>query len=71
MRARQAGTKERRPTNRKRRAVRPFQTIQILRYGLINQTRLLLQLGGRQMPEVGNNTMVRERFKTPESALAA
>ena len=49
----------------------PIQTIQTLRYGLINRADLLVQPGGRQILEVGNNPMVQERFKTVESALAA
>ena len=36
MRAMQAGTTERRSTNRKRQTIRPFQTIQTLRYGFIS-----------------------------------
>ena len=71
MRAMQTGTTERRSTNRKRRTFRPFQTIQTLRYGLINRAGLLVQPGGRQVLDVGNNPMVQERFKTIESALAA
>ena len=71
MRAMQAGTTESRSTNRKRRAIRPFQTIQTLRYGLINRAGLLVQPGGRQILDVGNNPVVQERFKTVESALAA
>ncbi len=71
MRAMQAGTTERRSTNRKRRTIRPFQTIQTLRYGLINRAALLVQPGGRLILDVGNNPMVQERFKTVESALAA
>jgi len=71
MRAMQAGTTERRPTNRKRRAIRPFQTIQTLRYGFINRAGLLVQPGGHHILDVGNNPMVRERFKTIENAPAA
>ena len=71
MRAMQAGTTERRSTNRKRRTIRPFQTIQTLRYGFINRAGLLVQPGGRQILDVGNNPMVRERFKIIESTLAA
>ena len=70
-RATQAGTSERRCTNRKRRTIRPFQTIQTLRHGLINRAGLLVQPGGRQILDVGNNPTVQERFKTVESALAA
>lgn len=69
--AMQAGTAERRSTYRKRRAIRPFKTIQTLRYGFINRAGLLVQPGGRQILDVGNNSMVLERFKTIESALAA
>ena len=71
MRAMQAGTTERRSTNRKQRTIRPFQAIQTLRYELINRAGLLVQPSGRHMLNVGNNPMVRERFKTLESALAA
>ena len=71
VRAMQAGTTEKRSTNRKRRTIRPFLTIQTLRYGLINRAVLLVQPGGRQILDVGNNPMVQERFKTVESALAA
>ena len=71
VRAMQAGTTERRSTNRKQREIRPFQTIETLRYGLINRAGLLIQSGGRQMLDVGNNPMVQGRFKTIESILAA
>ena len=71
MRAMQAGTTKRRSTNRKRRTIRPFQTIQTLRYGFINRAGLMVQPGGRQVLDVGNNPVVQERFKTIESALAA
>ena len=71
MRAMQAGITDRRSTNRKRRAIRPFQTIQTLRYGFINRAGMLVQPGGRQILDVGNNPMVRERFKIIESALAS
>ena len=71
MRAMQAGTTERRSTNRKRRAIRSFQTIQTLRYGFINRAGLLVQPQGRHILDVGNNPMVRERFETIGSALAA
>ena len=71
MRATQAGTTERRSTNRKRRTIRPFQTIQTLRYGLINRAGLFVQPGGRQILDVGNNPMVQERFNALENAPAA
>ena len=71
MRAMQVSTTERRSTNRKRRTIRPFQTIQTLRYGFINHAGLLVQPGGRQILDVGNNPMVRKRFETLQSALAA
>ena len=57
--------------NRKRRTIRPFQTIRTLRYGFINRAGLLVHPGGRQVLDVGNNSVVQERFKTIESALAA
>ena len=68
-RAMQAGAAERPSTNRKRRAIRPFQTIQTLRCGFINRAGLLVQRGGLQMFDCGNNPLIRERFKTIESAL--
>ena len=49
----------------------PFQTIQTLRYGFINRAGLLVQPGGRQILNVGDNPMVRKRFETHQSALAA
>ena len=70
MRAMQANTTERCSTNRKRRAIRPFHTIQTLRYGFMNRAGLLVQPSARHILDVGNNPMVRERFKTIESALA-
>ena len=71
MPAMQADTTERRSTNRKRRTIRPFQTIQTLRYGFINRAGLLVQPGGLQILAVGNNPVVRERFQIIERALAA
>ena len=71
MRAMQAGTTKRRSTNRRRQTIRPFQTIQTLRYGFINRAGLMVQPGGRQVLDVGNNPVVHERFKTLETALAA
>ncbi len=71
MRALQAGAAERRSMNRKRRTIRPFQTIQTLRYRLINRAGLLIRPNGRQILDVDNNPIVRERFQTIENALAA
>ncbi len=71
LRALQAGTAERRSMNRKRRTIRPFQTIQTLRYRFINRAALLVQPNGRQVLDVGNNPMVRKRFQAIENALAA
>ena len=71
MRALQTGTVERRSTNRKRRTIRPFQTIQTLRYRFINRAGLLIKPNGRQILDVGNNPTVRERFQAIENALAA
>ena len=71
IRALQAGATERRSMNRKRRTIRPFQTIQTLRYRFINRAGLLVQPNGRQILDVGNNPMVRKRFQTIENALAA
>ena len=70
MRAMQSGTTEPRSTNRERRTIRPFQTIQTLRCGFINRAGLLVQPGGRQVLDVGNNPVVQERFKTIDGALA-
>ena len=71
MRALQAGAAERRSMNRKRRTIRSFRTIQTLRYRFINRAGLLVQPNGRQILDVGNNPMVRERFQAIENALAA
>lgn len=71
MRALQACTADRRPTNRKRRAIHVFQMIHKLRFRFINRARLLIQPNGRATLDVGNNTMVRERFQAIERALAA
>ena len=71
MRASQTGTAERRSMTRKRRTIRPFQTIQTLRDRLINRAGLLIRPNGRQILDVGNNPTVRERFQIIESALAA
>ena len=71
MRALQAGTAERRPMNRKRRTLRAFQTIQTLRYRFINRAGLVLKPNGRQILDVGNNPIVRERFQAIENALVA
>ena len=71
MRAMQAGNTERCSTNRKRQTIRPYRTIQTLRYGFINRAGLMVQPGGRQVLDIGNNPVVQERFKTLERALAA
>ena len=71
MRALQAGTAARRSTNRKRRTIRPFQTIQTLRYRFINRAGLPVRPNGRQILDVGNNLTVRQRFQAIENALAA
>ena len=71
MQAIPAGSTERCSKNRKRLTNRPFQSIQILRYGFMNRAGLLVQPGGRQMLDVGNDPMVREHFKIIESGLAA
>ena len=62
MRALQAGTAERRSMNRKRRTIRPFRTIQTLRYRFINRAGLLVQPNRRQILDVGDNPTVRERY---------
>lgn len=67
----QAITTERRRTNRKRRAIRVFESIHTLRYRLINRAGLLVQPNGRATLDVGNNSTVRERFEAWEQALAA
>jgi len=70
-RALQAGLTERRKSNRKRRAIRLFQTIHTLRYQFINRAGLLVQPNGRSTLDVGNNSTVRERFQAVERAIAA
>lgn len=67
----QSQVTERRKTNRKRRALHVFETIQTLRYRFINRAGLLVQPNGRATLDVGNNRSVRERFQTIEQALAA
>ena len=62
---------ERRSMNRKRRTIRPFQTIQTLRYRFINRADLLIKPNGRQILDVGNNPTGRQQFWTVENALAA
>jgi hypothetical protein len=71
MRALQAGITERRRSNRKRRAIRLFQSIQTLRYQFINRAGLLVQPNGRSTLDVGSNAIVRERFQAVERAIAA
>lgn len=70
-RALQTGLSERRASNRKRRAMRRFQTIHTLRYQFINRAGLLVQPNGRGTLDVGSNDIVRERFKAVERAIAA
>jgi hypothetical protein len=71
MRGLQARVTERRRSNRKRRALHTYETIQTLRYRFINRAGLLVQRNGRATLDVGNNRMVRERFQTIEQALSA
>ena len=71
MRALQTGTAERRSIKRKRRATRPFQTIQPLRYRFINRAGLMIKPNSRQTLDAGNNPTVRERFQAIENALEA
>lgn len=71
MRALQLGVTERRSSNRKRRAIRVFQTIHTLRYQFINRAGLLVKPNGRATLDVGNNPILRERFQTIEQAIAA
>ena len=66
----QAGTADRRSMNRKRQTIRLFQTIQTSRYRFINRAGLLVQPNGRQILDVGNNPMVRNRFQAIENALS-
>ena len=67
----QAAVTEQRTTNRKRRATRVFEAIQTLRYRLINRAGLLVQPNGRATLDVGNNSVVRQRFEALDQALAA
>jgi hypothetical protein len=71
MRALQTGITERRRSNRKRRAIRLFQSIHTLRYQFINRAGLLVQPNGRSTLDVGSNAIVRERFQAVERAIAA
>jgi len=52
-------------------ASRPLHTIQTLRCGLINPAGLLAQPSGRRILDAASTPLVRQRFKTIESALAA
>jgi hypothetical protein len=70
MRALQIGITERRRSNRKRRAIRLFQSIHTLRYQFINRAGLLVQPNGRSTLDVGGNAIVRERFQAVERAIA-
>lgn len=69
MRGLQASAAERRVTNRKRRTIRVFETIQTLRFRWLNRAGLLVQPNGRTTLDVGDNTLVRERFQAFEHAL--
>lgn len=71
MRALQAGITERRRSNRKRRAIRLFQSIHSLRYQFINRAGLLVQPHGRSTLDVGSNAIVRERFQAVARAITA
>ena len=70
MRALQSCTAERCRTNRKRRAIRALRMIHTLRYQLINLTGLLVQPYVSFTLDVGNNSIVRNRFQAIEQALA-
>ena len=54
-----------------RKGGRPRKMSLDLRYGFINRAGLLVQSGGRQTLDAGNNPMVQARFKTVENSLAA
>jgi hypothetical protein len=71
VRALQTGITDRRRSNRKRRAIRLFQSIHTLRYQFINRAGLLVQPNGRSTLDVGSNAIVRERFQAVERAIAA
>jgi hypothetical protein len=71
MRALQSEITERRKSNRKRRSIRIFQTIQTLRYQFINRAGLLVKPKGRSTLDVGSSPTVRGRFQAIEQALAA
>jgi hypothetical protein len=66
----QSRVTERRRSNRKRRTLYLYETIQTLRYRFINRAGLLVQPNGRSTLDVGNNRSVRERFQAIEQALA-
>ena len=71
MRGLQARVSKRRLSNRKRRTIHVFETIQTLRYRFINRAGLLVQPNGRATLDVGNNCVVKERFQDIAQALAA
>lgn len=60
-----------RALNRKRRSLHCFELIQILRYRWINRAGLVVQPGGKATLDIGDNSMVRERFEIISRALAA
>lgn len=60
-----------RSSNRKRRTIHCFELIHTLRYRWINRAGLLVQPNGKSTLDVGDNSMVRERFEAMEQALAA
>ncbi len=62
---------EKRPTNRKRRAIHRFDMIHTLRYEFLNRAGLLVNPAGRATLDVGDNQIVRQRFDSLSSALAA
>ncbi len=57
--------------NRKRRTIRPLQTIQTLRCRFTNRAGVPMKPNGRLIFDVGNNPNGRERFLAMQKALAA
>ena len=59
-----------RSRNRKRRALRRFELIHALRYRFLNRAGLMINPNGGTTLEVGDNAMVRERFRSIHHKLA-
>ena len=60
-----------RSRNRKRRTLRRFELIHTLRYRFLNRAGLIVHPSGKATLDVGNNTLVRERFNSIHQGLTA